>query len=62
MLFHNVVMQWKCSLLNENGRQKLGDWIDHDMDKKWDMIQHPWKLLQSTDEDELTAENRFVQK
>lgn len=62
MLFHNAVMRWKCSLLSKDGRQELQDWIKCDAEKKWDMIQHPWKSFPGVEEDEITAENQFVQK
>lgn len=61
MLFHNAVMRWKCSLLSEDEQRELQEWIDSDIESKWDLIQHPWKAHQGTDEDELTAENRYVQ-
>jgi hypothetical protein len=62
MLFHNGVMRWKCSLLNEQEKLDLQAWVDDDIAKRWEDIQKPWKSLQTEDMDELTAENQYVQK
>jgi hypothetical protein len=62
MLFHNGVMRWKCSLLNEQEKLDLQAWVDNDIVKRWEDIQKPWKSLQTEDTDELTAENQYVQK
>ena len=62
MLFHNAVMRWKCSLLSEDEQCKLWEWIENDTEKKWYMIQHPWKSFQDEEVDDLTAENQFVQE
>lgn len=62
MLFHNAVMRWKCSTLNEKEKLDLQAWIDDELAKRWMDIQQPWNLLQTEDVDELTAENQHVQK
>ena len=62
MLFHNAVMRQKYSLLTEDEKLNLQAWIDDDAQKRWDIIQHPWKATLTDDTDELTAENQYVQK
>lgn len=62
MLFHNGVMRWKCSLLNEEEKLELQAWIDDEIAKRWADIQQPWKSLQTEGVDELTAENQYIQR
>jgi hypothetical protein len=62
MLFHNAVMRWKCSLLNEDEKRDLQEWIDNDTQERLEAVQCPWKTSQATGMDDLTAENQYVQK
>ena len=62
MLFHNAVMRWKCSLLNEDERREIEDWIATDMQRQWDEVQHLWKAMQTKGVDELTTKNQYIQK
>lgn len=62
MLFHNAVMRQKCSLLTEDEKRDLQNWIDDDVQKRWDRVRYPWKTAKSKDVSELTAENQHVQK
>ena len=62
MLFHNAVMRWKCSLLNEDERRQLEEWVENDAQERWEEVKHPWKVKQTQDMDEMTAENRFIQE
>ena len=62
MLFHNAVMRWKCSLLSEDERHELQAWTERDVEKKWDAIQHPWRVCKDEEVDDLTAENQFIQE
>jgi hypothetical protein len=60
--FHNVVMRWKCSLLTDEERQELQDWIDKDLEKKEEATKQPWKAMQETGDDEISTENRYIQR
>ena len=62
LFFHNAVMRWKCSLLNEDERRGVEEWIEHDVQERWDEVKHPWKATRTDGEDDMTAENRFVQE
>lgn len=62
MLFHNAVMRWKCSLLDDDQQHELQQWIEADVERKWDLIQHPWKSSQGEGVDDLTAENQYIQE
>ena len=62
MFFHNAVMRWKSSLLSEEEWRIVEDWIEADMEKRWDEVKHPWKATQTQDVDEMTTENQFVQE
>ena len=62
LFFHNAVMRWKCSLLNEDERRKVEEWIENDVQERWDEAKHPWKALQTQDVDQMTAENQYVQE
>ena len=62
MHFHNMVMHWKCPLLNQDEQCELQEWIDKDAQERWDAIQNPWKALQVSAVEEMTAENQYVQK
>ena len=61
MLFHNVLMRQKCSLLTEDEKANLQVWIDDDVRRRWEDIREPWKTSTSKDVSELTAENQHVQ-
>jgi hypothetical protein len=59
--FQNTAMRWKCSTLTDEVRQEVQDWIDENLLEKEDDVAHPWKATQGDDEDELVAENRYIQ-
>ena len=58
MLFHNAVMRLKYSELSDDEKQDMKDWIDKEVEERWDRSLHPWK----TGVDDLTAENRHIQR
>lgn len=62
MLFHNAVMRWKCSLLTEDERREVEEWIEKDAQERWDEVRYPWKAMQTQGVGELAAENQYVQK
>lgn len=62
LVFHNAVMQMKCSKLSEDERQDLQAWIEEEVKERWDIIKHPWKHPQAKQVDELTTENEYVQR
>jgi len=53
-------MRWKCSLLTEEELQDMADWIANTVAEKEEEISKPWKAGQ--DEDELSAENEYIQR
>jgi hypothetical protein len=60
--FHNAAMRWKCSLLTEEEQQEHQDWIDEDAVEKEKSMNQPWKALQEVGDDELSAENQYIQR
>lgn len=62
MLFHNAVMRLKHSELSESEKQKLQEWIDEEVEDRWDAARYPWKNPDGTDAENLTAENQYVQR
>lgn len=62
LFFHNAVMRWKCSKLTKEENQDLQEWIDNEVEERWDAIKHPWRNPRIKQVDELTAENQYVQR
>ena len=60
--FHNAVMRWKCSLMNEEERQDLQKWIDESTQEKSVVLDYLWKAGLEDGADELSAENEYVQR
>jgi len=58
--FHNAVMRWKCSSLDEEEIQEMEEWIANNVVEKEQDISKPWKA--GEDEDELSAENEYIQR
>lgn len=54
-------MRWKCSLLNEEEREEINNWISELVLKKEEAAAHPWKVGQDG-MDELSAENEYIQR
>lgn len=61
MLFHNAVMKWKCSLLDQDQQDELEAWIEDDAKERYDAIRYPWGA-QSMHAQGMTAENQCVQE
>ena len=55
-------MRWKYSLLTDEERKELDDWIAEDLMKKEEESKHPWKATRDVDDDELAKENDFIQR
>ena len=60
--FHNAVMRWKCSLMNEEERNDLQKWIDESTLEKSVIQDYPWKAGLEDGADELSAENEYFQR
>ena len=60
--FHNAVMRWKCSHLTDEERQEHQEWIDQRQLEKDDVLKRPWKAMQGEGDDELVAENSYIQR
>jgi len=58
--FHNAVMRWKCSSLDEEELQEMEEWIASDVVEKEQDISKPWKAGEG--EDELSVENEYIQR
>jgi hypothetical protein len=59
MLFHNAVMRLKYSELSDDKKQEMKEWIEQEVEERWDKIRYPWKTEGVAD---LTAENQFIQR
>ena len=55
-------MRWKCSLLTEEEHEELEDWIASLVVEKEELMRQPWKAGQEEGEDELLAENKYIQR
>ena len=63
LAFHNTVMRWKCSLLTDEERKELQDWIAERVVEKEEEMNRPWRATQDTScADELSAENEYIQR
>ena len=60
--FHGAVMQWKCSLLTDEERQELQEWIDKTALEKEEEAKQPWKVVQSGGEDGLSTQNKYIRR
>jgi len=60
--FHNAVMRWKCSLLTEEERQEMDDWIARSTAEKKEINSKPWKAVKDDEKDELSVENEFIRR
>ena len=58
LLFHNAVMRLKYSELSDDEKQDMKDWIDKEVEERWDRSLHSWK----TGVDNLTAKNWHIQR
>ena len=62
LAFHNTVMRWKSSLLTDEERKELQDWIGEKVREKEEEMNQPWKATQGAlRTDELSAENEYIQ-
>jgi hypothetical protein len=59
--FHGAVMRWKCSLLTDEECQEHQDWITQNLLEREKEEKQPWSATQGVGEDELTAENKYIQ-
>ena len=62
MLLHNAVMQLKYSKLSDDEKQDMKEWIEKEVEERWDKIQHPWKMSPSEGVDNLSTENCHIQR
>ena len=60
LTFHNAIMRWKCSLLTDEERKGLEDWILESVIEKKEENARPWKA--EVGDDELAAENEYIQR
>jgi len=60
--FHAAVMRWKCSSLTDEERQETQDWIDQKVLEKEEGMKRPWSVANDVGEDELAAENKYIQR
>ena len=58
--FHNTAMRWKCSLVTEEERQEVEEWIANSVLWKEEEISKPWKAEEGNDEQSM--ENEFIQR
>lgn len=62
LFFHNAVMRWKYSKLSDEEKKDLQAWIEEEVERRWDDIQHPWRASKDDEVDDLTAENQYIQR
>lgn len=62
LLFHNAVMRWKCSTLSEEELRTLQEWIEEEVEQRWDAVRYPWRNGKAAEVDDLTAENQYIQR
>jgi hypothetical protein len=62
MIFHNAVMRLKYSQLPESEKQQLQEWIKEEVEDRWDAARYPWKNPDGDEAENLTAENKYVQR
>ena len=58
--FHNTAMRWKCSLVTEEERQEMEEWIASSVLGKEEDILKPWKAEEG--DNEQSMENEFIQR